>query len=761
MQLIRPIGYNKNLSGSSKKSKKEGRLMNGNRLQKNIRFFLAAVLFLSAVSLLQAFPRINITMVDDIQRGDLIVFGDISQGDGVLFKDAKDVDSNRFFIAPVLAIKILEVLKGDASLVGETIPWFYDGDFHGPNIKIGQQIVIFVKDAKNGWGVLEGYKDESIPILRCLMDILQTTPETAKAQKLMDLIQNPNYVYIQPQMGILQTTPETDQWRKLISLTPIPDYVKSHWTDAGFHVAQSLDILDTLRDKDSFSIVEKALPNALPEFQRYILEWMEKTGDLRAVPVFLRYIDSQDSALRREAVSSLISYFAGAPGITEAFLDKWRTSPDDVRRPMVEYLSKRVSDPDIDKARNAYQEQIDKALQEEFREHFGVDRFFRDNMEKAFRDGPKAEAKKYCIQIVEDVSLSDFFRTRYADCVATSLNPAEQNKYIPILAGYLEEQVENGEPSWYANGVLRAALSAQHPALLRTLILSIKRLKDISANHDELLSVILAIRGYGKDASEMAVKELLTQIDKVSSQESKESSWLLIALALVGTDQDLSAMRQILGNGRAAIGFSNKEYRQLAASLKPVSEIPDEAAFWIEMIKNRSNFPDDAVEWFAARLGQLRDKRAIPVLMEIIWDDDKAITAYGFQSGGITLEPVYSALAKMGKPGIEQLKSFVVKRPDVKPYLTGYAIHALCNSEKEALLPFLRQMIKTGTTNGIYQLWACIGQYGTVKDIAFLAPYTDYWKYSEGSKYGNPRQAISQLRRKYGYDVSGRIQKHK
>ena len=45
--------------------------------QKTVRFFLASVFFLSAASLLQAYPRMG-TMVSDIRDADLIVFGDIS-----------------------------------------------------------------------------------------------------------------------------------------------------------------------------------------------------------------------------------------------------------------------------------------------------------------------------------------------------------------------------------------------------------------------------------------------------------------------------------------------------------------------------------------------------------------------------------------------------------------------------------------------------------------------------------------------------------
>ena len=684
-------------------------------LQKAVRFFLAAVFFLSAAASLQAYPRINATMVGDIRQADLIVFADISRRDGVLVKNADALYGERY-IPPVLDIKILEVLKGDASFVEETITIPDEVIFDGPNVKVGQQIVLFVKDTNNnpfwmtdvkkGLRVLEGYKDESIPGFRCLADILRIKPEIAQARKIMDLIQNPKAV------------------------CPQADWVASN----------AINALYTLRDKKSFSVVEKALPNVSTEMQLRILEWMRATGDLRAVPVLLRYIDSPDRNVRREAIWGLIYDFPGAPGITKAFMDKWKTSPDDVRGSMIEYLYKRVSDPDVEKA---YREQLKPKTSYVT---------FKDNLKEAFRDGLKAEAKKYCAQIVEDDSINDSARWLVmefgAECFSTFISPEDQDKYIPLFADLLEKQGGVGDDD------LRVALSAQHPALIRVLMAYLKKQNEASyysSNQDELLSAVLAISEYGKDASDMAAKELLAQLREHMQENARiismEKFWQIIALVWVGTDQDISAMWRIMEDGHMP-----KDYMQLAASMKPVSKIPDEAAFWIEMIKNRSKFPHNAVEWFVARLGLLQDERAIPVLMELL-EDDKTIIE----------KPIYRALAKIGKSGIEQLESFALNLDSSSPRYREGVVDAICNSEKEAILPFLRQLFKSNKFDSRYvQPWMCFGDYGTVDDIAFLASYTDYWKYGGEGRYYWPRQAILKLREKYGYDITGRpIKKQK
>jgi len=661
---------------------------------------------LSAAASLQAYPRMS-TIVDDIRQADLIVFGDVSQEDDFSFRKKADaefvftIDYTRNF-----TIKPLEILKGDASLLGETINLQEDGFISvcgGPNLEVGQQIVLLVKDAEKGWTALEGYSREYIPRVRCLIDILRVNPEAARIQKFIDLIQNTKDV-----------CPQAD------------------WNDAGL-AAQFRSALYAIHDKDSFSVVEKALPNARPEFQALILRWMSETGDLRAVPSLSRYIDSQDHDVWYEARTSLISYFPGAPGVTEAFLEKWKTTPDIAHGSILDYLYKRVSDPEVDKA---------------YLERFEAEPSFYVKAATAFRDGPAADAKKYCIQVIEDALINDSSLTSLlADCVATALSPAEQNKYIPLIAGYLEKQIENNDSGYAGKNALRAALSVKHPALIRALILSLKKQNKIfdTFDQDKQLSVVSAIRAYGKDASDMAVKEIFSQIDEALRERhfSMENFWPIIALVWLGTEQDISAMRQILEDNRAG-----EEYEQLAASLKPISKIPDETAFWIEMIKNGSKFPSESVKWFAARLGQLQDKRAIPTLMGILEEKTP-----------VDEQPVYRALAKIGKPGIEQLKSFSLKL-DVHSTSSRHRdiIDVLCESEKENLLPFLRQLVKNNSSVGSSQPWMCIEQYGSVEDIALLTPYTDYWKYGPGRLYW-PRSALAQLRQKYGYDITGPIRK--
>jgi hypothetical protein len=659
------------------------------------KFALLGIMYALFFSSLLFAKRMEIGMVNEIRRAEIIVFADIEQRSLQTMPDNKMAGESESSFKIILdfgqlIIKPIEVLKGDPSLIGKeiAIPYVIEEDGLTP----GKKVVLLYRNSENKLQPLRDYPETSIPKLRCLTGILKETQEPKQIRQLVQLLQNP--------AGIC---PEVD------------------WTTEVFDPKDDvLMSIYAIRNPDSFEVLAQEFDGFESKTQRGVLEWMAGTGDRRAVSILLRSLDSRDIGVRETAAHNLRWNYPGAPGVTEAFQQRWQTGDPKVQYDAIEYLIQRESSPELEKAH----------------ENLHPQNFFT-KAEKAFKKGPAALAKKYCIQIAKDNSLEDFARRYHGTCVATVLSRDEQSRYVPAFAPFLERMAEKG--NWLeAQDAVRIASSVKHPATLNTLIAWLNRDQDPVSGEEEGFQVVMALNAIGNEAHEKGAKALIARVSKMVQKGlwSMDEFWPAAALVWLGNEQDFGQVRQLMGQYQAP-----EEYKRLVAALRPVSQIHDEGAFWIEMIGKRSSYPFNSPDWFVMRLGHLREQRAIPALVKLLEEKKRPMEKI-----------IYHALAQMGKPGIAQLKS-LIGNADLSHY--GPVFDDLCSIQKSNIMPFFRQLAKERTADLPASFWNCFQYYGTANDIALLSSIDDYWKY--GMRYWG--SALAEMREKNGYDLNGPIKR--
>jgi len=293
---------------------------------------------------------------------------------------------------------------------------------------------------------------------------------------------------------------------------------------------------------------------------------------------------------------------------------------------------------------------------------------------------------------------------------------------------------------------------------MRQTLISFLNRKDIfepvGSHAEETFKAAMALKAMGEEARALGAGALLEQIEKSADRSIDWDAKFkqLIALAWLGNSQDFEWARKFVNANNAPDNI-----RSFAAVLRPVSDIADEGAFWIDLIGKQSPYPanggnwtpnysyllNNQPEWFLVRLAYLRESRSIPVLFNLLKEKHDW-----------WIRPICQALAQIGEPAITELKSVISKEEDLSVYRDSFYI--LCDSQKEKLIPFVRQLVKDRPAN-LPEIWFCFSRYGTADDIALLSPLNNYWKFG-----GNPflQDALISMREKFGYDLNGPIKKN-
>jgi HEAT repeat protein len=684
------------------------------------------------------------SMVTSILRADAVVYAVVekdvlpnSSNNKVVTGDSQNdirefivviSPDDSYFLGP-LVVRPFEVLKGDTSLVGKNIlrPSLKIDIGYG-HLKPGRQAVFLKKNSNDVWEETEVYSEDQIPKLRCLCSILKEEREPVMVQKLIRLLQEPSSMC--PQVG----------WKK------IGDEIKRNlnyfdFMEPGSLEGLEIDIIDELlqiKDPASFDVLAGSLDGFSLKNKRTLLNWIIDTGDLRAVPILLRYLDSEDIEQSSKAAFALRWYFPDAPGVTEAFLNRWKTAQKSVRSEAIKYLIKRNPTQELVKA--------NEELQQPKASTFAL------KARKAFVEGPAADAKKYCIQIIQDDSMNDSTRLGLADCIGTVLNHEEQDRYAPAIAPFLERIA--GQSEDLARSAIWTATSVNHPAMKQALVAYLNRedksfIEDVGGK----FKAVMALQSLGEEARAMGARMLLQSIAKtlngydIDDFNMKEylhkHLWSSVAaLAWLGNNRDFEQARQLFKDNRTP-----EDINRLIAELRPLSEIKDEGAFWINLIEKQWLDPDAKLrntepDWFVMRLGHLRESRAIPVLLNLLLKE-----SHGRRN-------ISQALVQIGESAITRLKSTLLEAEDLSPYRDVFS--ALCRSQKEEILPFMRQLAKDRTIALPIEVWDCFSAIGTADDIVLLSSRDDYWRFGRNHFL---RSALASMRDKFGYNLNGPIEK--
>jgi len=215
-----------------------------------------------------------------------------------------------------------------------------------------------------------------------------------------------------------------------------------------------------------------------------------------------------------------------------------------------------------------------------------------------------------------------------------------------------------------------------------------------------------------------------------------DQSTRMAAFALA--DQDAESRQQVVIRLSA---------RKDWAALRPVfDESADEGLALTAMLEEAlsKGASDGATDWMIYRLGALREKRAIALLVRHLterpWSDAYTTTESLIHIGGLQVEEAALQL---------------LKHPD-ETGVRRQATEMIFRLQGKRALPLARRLI---TENGFGDKSSAalyLGRHGTPDDLEFLIPLSDFWAGDRANHYWL-MSAISQIRIRHHFDLNGPI----
>ena len=157
--------------------------------------------------------------------------------------------------------------------------------------------------------------------------------------------------------------------------------------------------------------------------------------------------------------------------------------------------------------------------------------------------------------------------------------------------------------------------------------------------------------------------------------------------------------------------------------------------------------PVPARDWAAFRLGDLKEKRAVPVLTQtLIRDADWRLT-----------QTARDALITIGGTEVETEMLALLTHEDCQRVRPA-AIEVLFRLQGERSRDLARRMLREENWGLKRPALIHLGNLGTAEDLALLRPYCDYWTADRTTHYW-AIGAVAQIRDRCNYDVNGPIVK--
>lgn len=578
------------------------------------------------------------------------------------------------------AIKVKEVLKGDKALVGQSIkiPLIRVGCGPSPQSSKAEQAVLFTKGwktADNPW--VEVYQTpDQVSALRCLMPVIGIASEHKRLVTLSEMTSH-------PESGC-----------------------KEHFVGDAKPIFRQefLSELREMRDPANFVVVEKLFASADPKFQLQLIEWIGDTADQRAVPLLISALKSPDRFLPSSAATKLMYYYPGAKGVDAALLDVLRNGPDDLKPSAYRYLSRRNPSAEVKTFASKMPPQTPYQRAEELR-----------------KNGKTKEAVELYLSVIESAQNDSYVRRASALTAVDLATPAQKDRIRVALLPMLAKDSKEGN-------YLEAADTA---VILRKLhhMQCLDSLLSLLDKHDFMFtkpnrSATMAIRELGPKAKKQAAQHLLKQITATGSNVDEQERTIL-SLAWLGDATDLASLKSLVA--------SHPNWQQAYQSVFPMLALQkqaDEGKFLIDFVQAKPA-SREAKFWAIYRLGELKDKRAVALLI------NEMKTEYGD-----SLYTVDEALKSIGGPDVVKgLQQIATMNTDA----ARKAVNILSEVEGARSLPLLRQIARAPSSVAKSDAFLALGRLGTSEDLAYLVPMSDYWKGDRANHYWII-QAISGIR---------------
>jgi len=455
--------------------------------------------------------------------------------------------------------------------------------------------------------------------------------------------------------------------------------------------AQLFDDLGQMREPANFQIILDLYDSLDVADQSDVIDLLKDIGDIRAVPTLLKALQSPSSALRENAASVLENTFRGGPGVDDALL-KYRSG-----------------------TRIAPETRFQKA-------------------ERLWKSNQRQRGRSLFLAVARDAQEDDFSRLYAASTVASSLTPSERAELQPAIRSFLAGKVEKGNYLELRDvaKILRALRNAENLDLLIGLL---ERKEEDLIYQETPCIATMAIRDLGKRAQEKAAEQLLARIPALYGpyREIAKPTPQLLALAWLGNEVQWKRIE-------------NWRWGPLQ-SLLGVGQQLDEGLFLIRVLQDRSDLPQLAREWIAVRLGDLKEKRAVPELIGLLTNDIDSSA----------MPSATQALVGIGGPAVEAETAKLLTHP--RQDVRVSAIDILCRLQGAKTLPLLRRMVLEKDFGDKSSALHWLGDLGTPEDLKTLIPIADFWTGDRPNHYW-AMLAVAEIRERYGYNLHGAMAKN-
>jgi HEAT repeat protein len=299
--------------------------------------------------------------------------------------------------------------------------------------------------------------------------------------------------------------------------------------------------------------------------------------------------------------------------------------------------------------------------------------------------------------------------------------------------------------------------NSQLTSLVLYLPETIKSVRDANRQQKDAIDAAL-MPGIKRLIETGTAYETKKAIDLLLTLDHPESEKLLLHSIAKNTKRDYEdatrvAAWELFGRSteaRAALlkAFASRPDWDVAQPIFAAGAQPDAGAALIEMLNELRALPGLTMEnqytrrWVIERLGKLREPRAVSPLIA-------TLTAYGDNA------LIVAALHLLNSEQVEKSIEPLLRSPDRG--LRIIAMDLIFARRGTDFLPDLRKMVSDASFGDQSSALLYLGRIGTVDDLKWLEPLTDFWKYPANHYWF--KQAVTQLRQRHHYDINGPIRR--
>ena len=579
-------------------------------------------------------------------------------------------------------IVVSTVLKGDKANKGKTLslsqPMRMGCRSQAiPGIK--EVVILLRSDKRPGWAGLEIYDTpDQKSMIRCLVPIYLETSEHTRIERLAELFSGKSKRCSET----FEIEPSTSFKREFI------------WSINRMRESANFVIVQNLYEQPQLTYSDKLM----------LQDWIANTLDTRALPILTSALHDKNHFVASDAAQKLILYFPG-PVTDKALKEAASKLPADVLSLLASYF-KRRGVPSHDLV-----------------EHLKVKSTPFQQAEELEAHGKLKEAAAGYLSILQS-NENNAYIVRTA--ILKALKYGDHETREKALKAKLAWLTQDADGCNYLEAVedARALREARDPKCLEALLKIMDRREQIFSKANKIAT--MAVRELGTTQKSDAAASLRAHLKYASplGWSPEHQVAFLLEYAWVSNEDDYNKAAQLLAN-RTEWSNSWKTLQPLLSGLHE----NDEGSFLIERLKNSEKLPPTAIDWIIFRLGDLRENRAVEVLVKLLQHP-----AYDAQTVPTALESIGSAHV------VEQIEPIA---SDGKSPYQASAVGILANIEHEKSLPFLRRLLVSSGLDVKVQILAALSRFGTCDDLSIIRPES-YWTSDRDTTYWR-LQAASEI----------------